>query len=351
MAERVILHVGAMKTGTSFIQKRLVQNGEALRSQGILFPGRGWNDQVLAVSEVLERRRQGLGGERTGKWASLVEEMAAWPGTAVVSMEFLGQAGPPKIAKVVESFPDSDLQVVLGLRDLNRTIPAMWQEALKNGKAWTWEEYLEGVRRESGPAGNQFWREQAAYLMAKRWVEAVGREHFTLLTVPPPGAAPDVLWERFCQVAGIDPESCAPVAPANESLGAASAVLLQRVNAVLEEDDVEWRGYLKHVKHGLAKKILAPHRTDEEPLGLPVTSWVQQRSRVMVRRLGKLGVRVVGDLSELEPVDVPGVDAGSVTDSQQVDAAVAALVGLLERQIRENGNGGPRQSGNPQQGR
>jgi hypothetical protein len=344
MAERVILHVGAMKTGTSFIQKRLSQNVDALRAQGVLVPGRAWNDQVLAVSEVLERRRQGL-GERAGKWAWLVDEIAAWPGTAVVSMEFLGQAGPQKIRRVVDSFEGADLQVLLGVRDLNRTIPAMWQEALKNSKSWTWEEYVEGVRRERGPAGKQFWREQSASLMARRWVEAVGLDHFALMTVPPPGAAPDVLWERFCSVAGIEPGSCPPVAPANESLGAASALLLQRVNAVLEEADVEWRGYLKHVKHGLAKKVLAPHRAEEEPLGLAVSPWVQQRSRVMVRRLKKLGVRVVGDLSELEPVDVPGVEASSVTEGQQLDAAVAGLVGLLERQIHDNG-GGPRRSGN-----
>jgi len=59
MAERVVLHVGAMKSGTSYIQARLLANQDVLREQGFLYPGRTWREQVLAVTDVLGERRAG----------------------------------------------------------------------------------------------------------------------------------------------------------------------------------------------------------------------------------------------------------------------------------------------------
>ena len=91
MGQRVILHVGAMKSGTSYLQALLYANRPMLAERGVLVPGRTWSDQVRAVQDVL-----GMASERTGDisgcWDGLVEEVAAYDGTAVVSMEFLGAA-------------------------------------------------------------------------------------------------------------------------------------------------------------------------------------------------------------------------------------------------------------------
>ena len=39
MAERVVLHVGCLKSGTSYLQRTLDRNRDALAAQGFLFPG------------------------------------------------------------------------------------------------------------------------------------------------------------------------------------------------------------------------------------------------------------------------------------------------------------------------
>ena len=39
MAERVVVHIGLMKSGTTFLQGRLDANREQLAAQGVLFPG------------------------------------------------------------------------------------------------------------------------------------------------------------------------------------------------------------------------------------------------------------------------------------------------------------------------
>jgi hypothetical protein len=56
----------------------------------------------------------------------------------------------------------------------------------------------------------------------------------------------------------------------------------------------------------------------------------------MITRLRELGVRVVGDLEDLRPVPVPGVDPSSVSDSERLDAAVAGLEGLVRATLRDH---------------
>ena len=56
MTATVVLHVGAMKTGTTFIQAVMRTNRAALAERGVLWPGHSWADQVRAVNDVKSRR-------------------------------------------------------------------------------------------------------------------------------------------------------------------------------------------------------------------------------------------------------------------------------------------------------
>ncbi len=59
-----MLHVGAMKSGTSYLQSRLFANKAELAERGLLLPGSGWGDQVRGVLDVLGRRGRGRGRVR-----------------------------------------------------------------------------------------------------------------------------------------------------------------------------------------------------------------------------------------------------------------------------------------------
>jgi hypothetical protein len=53
----IYLHVGAMKTGTSYLQQLMFDNKDALLGQGVLFPGEHPRSaQVIAVRDVLGLR-------------------------------------------------------------------------------------------------------------------------------------------------------------------------------------------------------------------------------------------------------------------------------------------------------
>jgi hypothetical protein len=245
-------------------------------------------------------------------------------------MEFLGPTPVADIQRVVDSLAPAEVKVVMTVRDLGRNIPAMWQEGLKNGTSWGWTEYLRDIESpadQESVHAKKFWRHMNFPFIARKWVQVVGRDSFTLVTVPHPGADPRLLWDRFCSVLGLDPEPFDTSGKSNTSLGAPSALVLRALNEALPEGFPLAR-YQKVVKHSLAKKGMTGRAEVEEPIGFQ-DDWVVRRSTKHIEKLTDLGLRVVGDLDELRPVPQKGADPSEVSVEDQLEAAVAALSYLV----------------------
>ncbi|MBE7323491.1 hypothetical protein IEQ44_02335 [Nocardioides sp. Y6] len=347
MRARVVLHVGLMKSGTSFLQHTLFEHRSELGTHGIHVPGRSWRHQFNAALDVLRH------GAHAPEWREVVDDVAA-EGTSVISSEFLAPARREAVEAVVSSFPDHDVEVLLTVRDLNRNLPAMWQETVQNGRTWTWHDYLAGAYAQrpgaaeaSQPhdAGRRFWRQQNALRVARRWSAAVGVDRVTVVTVPGPGAPRDELWRRVASVLGA-PSRLSPPTPgrattttgANESVGLASALVLRQINEVMAERGLFLPGGQKQRKTYLAKRVMATRRGSEPTLGLEVQPWVREQAERQVHGLQALGVRLVGDWADLEPVPVPGVQPDDVDDAEVARAATLALADvitdLVQRDLR-----------------
>ncbi len=340
VAKRVVLHIGAMKSGTSFIQNVLHRNRALLAEHDILFACERWRHQVLAVHDLIDHGSPDQPPfAPDGYWCRMVESINEWPGTAIVSMEFLAPRQRPKIEIIKEAFADSDIQVVLTARDLARSLPAMWTESMQNRGTKTWEEFLEAVHHEerAEKPGQWFWRNQRISGISERWSEAVGRDHFTLVTVPPKGAPPSLLWDRFASVAGIPKGLCDLEVRSNPGIDAASAMVLRALNERLEADGFNRRDYERAVKGVLAKQGMVRRGRESVPLGLN-ERWVRRRSKKELSRLRKLDLRVVGDIDELEALPVPGVHTKKVSAEQQYEAALDGLVFMAQYEMERPGN-------------
>lgn len=326
-----MLHIGTMKSGTTSIQSLLFGRQRELADQGVLPLGTAWADQVAGVRAVLARP------EAPGEpWQRLVRQARDWDGTSVISMEYLGPFGPRQVRSAVASFGDLPVEVVVTMRDLNRTVPSLWQEAVQNGRPWTWSDYRSGARAArpwqavpplgTSEPGRTFWRQQDAHRMVRRWADAVGADRVTVVTVPPPGGPRTELLDRFGEAVGF---RSGPVAESrNAALGAASAQLLQLVNARLAELGVGHAEARRVRKRLLAKQVLSARRAEEQPIGLEVQPWVEQTAARMVKRLQGAGVRLVGDWADLTPVAVPGVDPEATPQTELAAAATYAFDGL-----------------------
>ncbi|MDQ3629130.1 MAG: hypothetical protein M3419_10040 [Actinomycetota bacterium] len=337
----VFLHVGGMKTGTSFVQQVLRDNADALREDGAAFAGRGWADQVAGVRDVLQLRGANAPERDTsGAWQRLVDGMGRSEAAQVISMEFLSFTGPARAAHVVESLAPADVHVVLSVRDAGRVIPAQWQEHTQNRGGQSWRQWCEAVA-DTGtpkpPASKGILQALRVPRMVRSWGQTVRPGRFHVVTVPPSGSPPDELWRRFAEALSLSAERYRlPTTGTNVSLGHVSAELMRRLNGRVQ--DLQVSDYNRVVKAVLGKQVLAA-RTGEPKVVLPsmlaehAADWDHRSTRA----IRASSAHVIGDLDDLTlrtPTDPQVVHVGDVAlleavrDANQALASIAAEQGL-----------------------
>jgi hypothetical protein len=340
MARRVFFHIGLPKTGTTYLQTLMWANRDVLKRQGVLLPGRSGREHLWASGVVREDPRIARRGpEAPGAWQRIVDEVNAWPGTAVVSHEFFAAASAEQATKAVQQVDGAEVHVVVTARDTVSLVTARWQEFVKNGSSVPIDGYP--LREETDPANEWDWGTLDLADVLDRWGEPVPADRVHVLTLPRPDEPRETLWLRFADVVGIDPGPCDTSGTVqNESLGVVEVELLRRVNAELRDftsavDRGTWiRGYLaqgKLVPRKGEKFWPSPDRVDE----------LRRRGDRIVDRVKAGGYHVVGDLEDLRtPVGIAERrHPSSVTDAELVDAAsgtIAAMLADVRRLTREN---------------
>src|SRR5262249_25261597 len=147
-----------------------------------------------------------------------------------------------------------------------------------------------------------FWRVQDYAGVCTRWGAAVRPGNVHVVTVPPRGAAPGLLWERFATLLGLDPASFdLNASRANTSLRAEQAELVRRVNESIGDRLRAPGAYAVAVKGVFAQDLLAGLPGSPIVLSAEDTDFAVRRSKELVADLEGQGVHVVGDLAELIP--------------------------------------------------
>lgn len=342
-APTVYLHIGAPKSGTTFLQGLLWGNRETLKRNGVALPGEGFSDHFRATQDLRGRPQEA--SSRTpswsGEWEALARQARRAPTSrVVVSCEMLAAVGAQQARRAAASLAPAEVHVVYTARDLATLLPAAYQEHVKHRYARGFDEWLGqvigGDRPAAGP-GRWFWRVHDSVEVLRRWSAAVPAERVHVITMPQHGAPPDPLWRRFAALLEIPSDGVdASAARSNASLAPPEVELLRRLNAALPSTVPLWH-YTAAVKDRLAHESLG-NRERRERLVLPAER--EQRAREMAEELVVglrcAGYRVIGDLDELLPA-VSG-SAGrthDVTDAEVLDAAVDGLAGFVEASLRE----------------
>lgn len=347
-----------MKTGTTYLQSKLIANRDALAAEDIHFAGRNWDAQVIAVQDLLAfAQHDPVIAERTdGAWDTFVEEVRTSAArTVLLSMEFLSFASKASARRAVTSLEEAgrDVHLVLTVRDTARVIPALWPTSVTSGGITTWPRFTKVVRastRGGGrvgaglarlglPTARRFVEVLDLPRMLDVWTSALPPERVHVVVVPGPDAPTDRLWELFAGVIGLDPEvATAPPAQANESLGYPSAELARRVN---EELALRLPSQQRVVKMDLGRDALAPLRHSERRVAIdPATFKAALRwNKRIARAIRSCGVTVHGNLADLPVTADPaayGVEAEQDPPTEE-ELLRAAGVGFrhLRRRHRE----------------
>ncbi|QXJ23970.1 hypothetical protein AGRA3207_005207 [Actinomadura graeca] len=331
----VYLHVGAAKSGTTYLQQVLWHNRDRLRGHGVLYPGADQADHVRAAFDLRGTFFRGASDPSVpGSWRDIVERVREWPGDAIISQELFAPATAAQVARAMDDLSFADVHVVFTARDLARQIPAHWQEDVKNRFSTPFAEFVAVLRRtdwRSFDSARLFWGLQDPVAVLGRWGAALPPERVHVVTLPRPGAPRDLLWRRFCAAVGLVPDEYdLSRSFANPSLGLAETGFLLRLNTALDEG-VGWQVYNESVKHHLAQEVLAA-RPAPVRIGLPPDGlrWATERAVETAEGLRAAGYHVVGDLYELVPAagaaDVPAAEASPAELADVGTDAVAALL-------------------------
>ncbi|MPZ61375.1 MAG: hypothetical protein GEU93_08765 [Propionibacteriales bacterium] len=351
-ARRVFVHIGAPKTGTTFVQQVMWANREHLAEDGILYPYTKRGEHLRATLDLRER---GWGDSSrrdfAGAWDTIAERARDWPGhTVILGHEIMGGATEPQIRRLVRSLEPAQVHVIFTARDIARQLTSDWQEHLKHRHTVTLEQFV-GDLVELGhdapkPFGEMFWGLHDAPFILRRWATVVPAERIHIVTVPQPGASGDTLWQRFCTVTGLDADRYdTDVQRTNRGLGIVEAELLRRVNRRLAQrrPRIPAMEYDQLVRLHLANRALA-ERSDRIVLPPDSMPWALDKSREMVTELRKGGYDVCGDLEELipRPEDHENFTARTdLTGDRLLPSAVLTIAALLriaarqKRQLRE----------------
>lgn len=323
----IYLHIGPMKTGTTYIQQALSDNKRLLHAHGVLVPGsRPRSDHVKGVRDIT-----GLHGQRetrtyAGTWASLREEMLAHSGhSSVVSQEFLSFARK-RAQTVVRSLAPAQVHIVLTVRDASRVAPAAWVTSTGHRNIASWPEHLAAL----AGSGDRAARRRALRalhlpLILRAWAATVQPEQLHVVTVPAPGAPDRLLWDRFAAVIG------AANVPADlngaarcESFGYISADLMRRVNAQVQDmPKPAYERAKRWLLDDVLKKRTGEPRVPVSQLHLDIAQQWNSRSTAAIE---ETRAQVVGDLNELRVTARADVEvAGLPSEDQTLTAAAEAV--------------------------
>ncbi len=336
MSSRVLLHVGTPKTGTSYLQDVLFRNRRVLAHAGIRYPADRFDAHFLASLDLMRMPWGGLETEAIGAWDRLAAQVRDHRHTSIISHEILATASRSQVGRALASLGHDDgaeIHIVLSVRDLVRQIPAEWQENVKHRSGIGYRAFLDQIRdteRESRIA-TWFWGVQEIPDILERWGHDLPPDRIHLVTVPPAGGAPELLWKRFSQVFGLDGLDL-DLEPdrANPSLGAPETALIRRINRAANRD-LAPADYRPLVRELLAHQTLSRRRGSPR-LGLPPAdyAWVHELQQSWVDEVAARGYDVVGDLGELiGPAPTAWADPDEPSEKQVAGAAVDAITALL----------------------
>jgi len=342
MAERprrAFVHVGAPKTGTTYLQGVLWRNKAALLDAGAHVLGENRNDHYRAGHDLRDIPFDPADPrvDWTGAWDIMCRLAAASPApTVVVSDEHLASLSDEQVRRAVDGLAPREVHVIYASRALGGLLPSEWQEYVKHGSKFDYETWARKVLTtpRKGP-GRWFWSVHDPVGVVTRWSSQVPLDRIHVITMPPPSAGPDELWHRFAGVLGVDPAVATDFDVAgNVSLGWAETEVLRRVNQSLPEGFPRWH-HIALTRDLLAVKVLGAASSRGRPqLPDELEEIVQRRSRKAMKGLAASGCEVVGDVAELASPPRSGATRSEPTAEELLDTSVRAIAGLLVNQAQ-----------------
>jgi len=334
----IALHVGVHKTGTTAVQTSLARSRDVLLERGVRYPGTLMAHRDIA-SSALERplgwRTDGARPPQPHLWKQAVRQAHQWQGRTLISSEFLSEADDAQVDRMAVEVGTDRLHVLITLRNFGRLLPSAWQQNLKSGFQTPFPDWLRRMLFDEDEAtlNTVFWRRHRHDRLVRRWARAIGAQNVTVIVVEESDRLG--IFRTFELLLDLPANTLAQHAGAvtNRSMTMAEAAFLRRLNLAVGGSS-GWSAYRHGLHDGLVKGLVEGRTPPENEPRLTLPDWAADRAAQFgaefADTIADSGVRVLGNLDVLRARASSSAGDQAELDEIPVDAAIAAVLGVLE---------------------
>jgi hypothetical protein len=336
-----LIHVGAHKTGTTAVQGAFHLARERLPEHGVSYfgpaPGATYLEGALAVTG--RKAQLGKAVPDMRHWTALTADVAAQGDHRVlVSSAFFGDGDDEATGRVVEGLGGPRVHVLVTLRPLAKILPSQWQQFVQNGLRLRYPDWLDGVlnRPRAEVPTPSFWQRHRHDELVSRWAAAAGPGNVTVIIVDESDRLRLLrIFEKMLDLPGGLLELVRTAA--NRSLTPGEAELIRLLNEEAKRRDWPERVYSRLIRGGAVNHLKTDYQPAPGEQRIVTPPWALKRAAEigaeMAANISALGVRIVGDISELgrAPAELAemGVDVPQATPVISAEAASAAVLGII----------------------
>ncbi|GLP70016.1 hypothetical protein TUSST3_66370 [Streptomyces sp. TUS-ST3] len=331
-----LLHIGPHKTGTTSVQGALFAARDLLPEHGVVFPAHSRHPMEAVLAACARPAMMGDTAPTEKHWTRLLEQVRATGGkTSVISSEFFADTeDDDTVARIVGQLGGERVHVLVTLRPLVRIMPSQWQQYVQNGLRMGYEDWLTHMLRKAPyeQPNPSFWRRHRHDRLVERWVRAVGAQRVTVVVVDDRDRGG--LMRTFERLLGLPENLLQPVPDtANRSLTLAETEMLRNLNKEFRGNGLPDELYSRLVRNGAVMHMKNTCSPSPEDVKILTPEWAGRAAAGIgaeaARRIGELGVRVVGDPGLLSAVpEAPALD-GIPAPRISPEVAAQALYGAL----------------------
>lgn len=328
----MFIHIGAPKSGSTYLQRLLWRNQRILATDGVILPGKGQNAHFHAGWDVREAPQSAMHPQESWKGAfeRLVADLETTTASrAVITDERLCAATADQVARVMRRLAAFDVHVVYCVRDFAGLLGSAWQQWVKHGSKQTFHTWLDRTREHR--ATDWFWQAHDVDSVLRRWSPGERRK-IHVITLPGPESPQEELWSRLRSVIGWSCDTNTELPPANTSLGFLEATLLSHIQGRIPTDAPAARRRL--ITHRFVADNVLASMANAVPILVPEhhRDWVEEESERRITTLRESGVQIVGDMDDLRSSDRRfGEVSTAGHEGEMLDAAIEVASRLVGR--------------------
>lgn len=337
---RLVIHPGFHKSGTTALQEALHVKRNELPEFGLLYPfPRHKAHHRLAWSlsgKVWGWRNRGGSGESPRLWQRSVRAVNRDKSkTILVSSEFFSELNEEKIGKIKTDIKNREINVLFTLRPLAKLLSSSYQQYLKYGLTAEYEEWLHSILDKPGESklSPTFWRRHFHSEVVNRWANILGADKVTVLIVDE--SRPEFLFSEANRYLALPPGTLSvQESGLNRSMTTEEIALLLEVNRKFPKERT-WDEYQAFIRNGYIREITDHSIAAPGKEKLLTPKWAVDMANTLgaasKQKLISSGVTIIGDINSLDSAEVP---TGSSTQPTVIDIkTVAKSMLVMDKKI------------------